>query len=77
MRNTYRMKTTLITMIIYEMMKVFVFINCVVKMDFECMKKVVNARHSVRVFKKQTIPEGVLETILGYSLVIVISGCSL
>lgn len=39
-------------------------------MDFECMKKVVEDRHSVRVFKKQAIPEGVLETILGYSLVL-------
>ena len=38
-------------------------------MDFECMKKIVEDRHSVRVFKKQEIPENVLETILGYSLV--------
>ncbi|KNB44117.1 nitroreductase family protein [Blastocystis sp. subtype 4] len=37
-------------------------------MDFECMKKIVEDRHSVRVFKKQEIPENVLETILGYSL---------
>ena len=55
----------------------FVLINCVIKMYFECMKKVVNARRSVRVFKKQAIPEGVLETILGYSLVLDISGWSL
>ena len=39
-------------------------------MDFECMKKVVEDRHSVHVFKKQAIPDGVLETILGYSLVL-------
>ena len=71
----YRMRMTLIMMIIYKVCLVFVFINCVIKMDFECMKNVVNARHSVRVFKKQAIPEGVLETILGYSLVIVKVGC--
>lgn len=38
-------------------------------MDFECMKQVVEDRHSVRVFANQQLPEGVLETILGYSLV--------
>ncbi|KAK8805204.1 hypothetical protein WA538_001632 [Blastocystis sp. DL] len=37
-------------------------------MDFECMKQVVEDRHSVRVFANQQLPEGVLETILGYSL---------
>lgn len=35
------------------------------------MKKIVEDRHSVRIFKKQEIPENVLETILGYSLVII------
>lgn len=72
-----RTKMTLIMMIIFKIWLVFVFTNCVIKMDFECMKSVVKARRSVRVFKKQALPEGVLETILGYSLVIVISGCSL
>ena len=33
------------------------------------MKQVVEDRHSVRVFANQQLPEGVLETILGYSLV--------
>lgn len=52
------------------MLSKFHFIIDLKTMDFECMKKVVEDRHSVRVFKKQAIPEGVLETILGYSLVL-------
>lgn len=34
------------------------------------MKRVVEDRHSVRVFKNQDIPKDILETIMGYSLVI-------
>ena len=45
-------------------------------MDFECMKKVVEDRHSVRVFTKQDIPEDILGEIMGYSLV-TISLCTL
>lgn len=40
-------------------------------MDFECMKKVIAERHSVRVFSGEPIEEGVMEEILGYSLVFV------
>lgn len=39
-------------------------------MDFECMKKVIAERHSVRVFTGEPIEEGVMEEILGYSLVL-------
>ena len=39
-------------------------------MDFDCMKKVIDDRNSVRVFNGKKIEEGVLEEILGYSLVI-------
>lgn len=37
--------------------------------DFENLKRIVLERRSVRMFNKQPLPEGVLETILGYSLV--------
>ncbi|KAK8831542.1 hypothetical protein WA577_000626 [Blastocystis sp. JDR] len=37
-------------------------------MDFDCMKKVIDDRNSVRVFNGKKIEEGVLEEILGYSL---------
>ena len=40
------------------------------------MKKVVEDRHSVRVFTKQDIPEDILGEIMGYSLV-TISLCTL
>lgn len=39
------------------------------------MKQVVEDRHSVRAFANQQLPEGVLETILGYSLVGFVSFC--
>lgn len=39
-------------------------------MEFACMQKVINDRDSVRVFNGKKIEEGVLEEILGYSLVI-------
>lgn len=38
--------------------------------DFENLKRIVLERRSVRMFNKQPLPEGVLETILGYSLVL-------
>ena len=38
-------------------------------MDFEQLKKVVLDRHTVRVFTNEPIENGVMEEILGYSLV--------
>lgn len=38
-------------------------------MDFECMKKIVMDRHSVRKFTGEPIEKGVMEEILGYALV--------
>ena len=37
--------------------------------DFECLKKLILSRQSVRVFNGQPLEPGVLETILGYALV--------
>ena len=39
-------------------------------MEFEHMKKVIDDRNSTRLFNGKKIEEGVLEEILGYSLVI-------
>ena len=39
------------------------------RMDFEQLKKVVLDRHTVRVFTNTPIENGVMEEILGYSLV--------
>lgn len=38
-------------------------------MDFECMKKIVEDRHSVRKFTGEPIEKGLMEEILGYALV--------
>ena len=48
----------------------FFFCFAIGTMDFECMKKVIDDRNSTRVFNGKKIEEGVLEEILGYSLVI-------
>ncbi len=52
------------------MKRAFFFCFAIVAMDFDCMKKVIDDRNSVRVFNGKKIEEGVLEEILGYSLVI-------
>ena len=41
-------------------------------MDFECMKKIVEDRHSVRKFTGEPIEKGVMEEILGYALVFMV-----
>lgn len=50
--------------------QLFFFVFAAEKMEFACMQKVINDRDSVRVFNGKKIEEGVLEEILGYSLVI-------
>lgn len=47
---------------------VFVY-NKLMADDFECLKKLILSRQSVRVFNGQPLEPGVLETILGYALV--------
>ena len=48
---------------------VFFYTFLSMSQDFENLKRIVLERRSVRMFNKQPLPEGVLETILGYSLV--------
>ena len=38
-------------------------------MDFEVLRTIAQNRQTIRSFSSQSIPAGVLETIIGYSLV--------